>query len=788
MKTHLSGLLSVAAITAVFQSAAAQILDGGLDGTFTPTVNSGGLIYTAIPQPDGSILLGGRFTAVARDSTDLPESRFRIARFFNSGGLDPNYSPNTNGDVYNILVQPDATTFAVGEFDRVNFTSAVSDPTTRIRYRLAKFNSVGAVDQFYAPPLQGTTSIYSLTAAQGGKLLISGRPGFNMLDTDGSVMAESAFAPYRISAQGWAVYGVAMRPDQNFYAYGSFSYLTNYGVNSVYIDRLGQNGRFPVTNTQNQDLQPFNIPGGSMVSNAIHATALLPDGGILIGGIFPGPPGPPVPPGEPLNTLNSTPGFAKLMPEKGAFNNLYAGRLDQAFYDVHKYEDSRPFIDGNVHAIAVQTDGKILIGGSFTKVRSPVVTNGVRRYDTHYGIARLLPNGTLDTTFDAKIQPVPGGNESFVVTGISIQEDGKILITGTFQRFGESVTHYTYQPLIARLMNQGNLATNSLSVSANGSEITWLRGGASPEATEVIFEWRSANSQVWQLVDGIGIGVRTEGGWTRTVTTPIPAFSFVRASARTTGGLYNGSSGMVSKTTAFKVQQVQLSRDPYIPVVADGTSDLGTTGVGTEIDVPFTISNPGSAQLGSISAAVTGPGAEHFTVLLPPASSLAPGDSSPFEVRFKPTSTGTKTGTLIVYSNDPETPQYTVTLTGTAISGIEQFRLTHFGTTSNTGDAADDKDPDGDGLTNFFEYVAGLIPTDRTSTFTCRVDKSGSQPKVVFGPCLNNRNYEVWSSNTLNGDWALAVGTTATVGTQQTFTDSNPSAAKRFYRVKITFP
>ena len=72
-----------------------------------------------------------------------------------------------------------------------------------------------------------------------------------------------------------------------------------------------------------------------------------------------------------------------------------------------------------VRSIIVQPDGKILIGGDFTAV------NGFSR--NH--IARLNDNGTLDS-----FQPVSGSNG--VVGTLTLQPDGKILVGGGFISFG----------------------------------------------------------------------------------------------------------------------------------------------------------------------------------------------------------------------------------------------------------------------------------------------------------------------------------------------------------------
>src|SRR5438045_1217577 len=82
-----------------------------------------------------------------------------------------------------------------------------------------------------------------------------------------------------------------------------------------------------------------------------------------------------------------------------------------------------PNANGAIHAVVVQPDGKILIGGEFTTL-SP---NGGAAVTRNH-IARLNPDGTLDTAFD------PNAND--VVYSIAVQADGKILAGGFFSRIG----------------------------------------------------------------------------------------------------------------------------------------------------------------------------------------------------------------------------------------------------------------------------------------------------------------------------------------------------------------
>jgi fibronectin-binding autotransporter adhesin len=54
-------------------------------------------------------------------------------------------------------------------------------------------------------------------------------------------------------------------------------------------------------------------------------------------------------------------------------------------------------------------------------------------------------------------------------------------------------------------------------------------------------------------------------------------------------------------------------------------------------------------------------------------------------------------------------------LTWTPLSPIEQWRFTHFGVTTGTGNAADNADPDNDGVANLAEFNNGTLPADATS-------------------------------------------------------------------------
>ena len=103
-----------------------------------------------------------------------------------------------------------------------------------------------------------------------------------------------------------------------------------------------------------------------------------------------------------------------------------------------------PNASDEVHAIAVQPDGKILIGGFFGSL-NPGGSGPVTRSK----IARLNADGTLDPGFN------PDANS--VVYAIATQPDGKILIGGNFTTLNPGGSGSVTRNHIARLNADGTL-------------------------------------------------------------------------------------------------------------------------------------------------------------------------------------------------------------------------------------------------------------------------------------------------------------------------------------------
>jgi hypothetical protein len=87
---------------------------------------------------------------------------------------------------------------------------------------------------------------------------------------------------------------------------------------------------------------------------------------------------------------------------------------------------------------------------------------------------------------------------------------------------------------------------------------------------------------------------------------------------------------------------------------------------------------------------------------------------------------------------------------------LESWRLQHFNTSSSTGDAADDADPDHDGLTNFAEFAFGLSPVDRGSNTLPGFTHNGTSITATFPalPGTEDILYTAeWSPTMQPGTW-----------------------------------
>jgi uncharacterized delta-60 repeat protein len=168
------------------------------------------------------------------------------------------------------------------------------------------------------------------------------------------------------------VYAILMVDQRSILVGGSFTHFN--GVPATNLVMLAEDGSVATNFTA----QPS--PGGP-----VYALAAQPGKGVLVGG-------------------------GSISPNSGEVERLnVAGSIDPSFQP--------PAMNGNITAIAVQDDGKILIGGSVTGVGGT----------TQNGIARLASDGPLDTSFHASLT-----NGYSVMVDTVVLQGKQVLVGGAF--------------------------------------------------------------------------------------------------------------------------------------------------------------------------------------------------------------------------------------------------------------------------------------------------------------------------------------------------------------------
>ena len=284
--------------------------DGSRDVAFNLVANS--TVWNFAVQPDGGILAGGFFTNFAGGA------RNRLARLNPDGTLDAAFNPGANDAVRGLVIQRDGRILVGGDF-----TTLGGQP----RGRLGRVDSDGNLDPSFNP--NANAWIRALTVQADDKIIVGGfftniaghaRQRIARLNSDGSI--DPDFNP---GADNW-VRCVVVLPDGNILVAGDFTMIG--GQARSRIARLYPNG----------GLDPTFDPGAN---DRIWSVALDASGKIVVGGAF---------------TRLAGQGcshIARLNPD---------GTLDTTFGS-----GAGPAGLGSllVWATALQSDGKILVGGPF---------------------------------------------------------------------------------------------------------------------------------------------------------------------------------------------------------------------------------------------------------------------------------------------------------------------------------------------------------------------------------------------------------------------------------------
>ena len=333
-------------------------LNGLLDTTFDPGSGANSFITSMLLQTSGQIVIGGGFTSF---NGTLRNS---IARLNSDGSLDGAFDPGfgADGTIWSIQEQPDGKILIAGEFSSFNLTN---------RAFVARLNADGSLDDSFDPGAGPNNIVQTLSLQADGRVVIGG----DFTSVDGVSLNHVA----RLNADGTLdttfdpgfgaddiVYSSAVQSDGRILLGGAFSQVGLLGGKG--IARLNGDGSVDTS---------FDVGVGA--DNVVYKVALQPDGKILVGGIF--------------KSIN--------LSRRISFARLYAdGPVDTTFMDTAYNQFAglvNPYFDPNVNGpnpiydTAVQPDGNIIIGGSFSQVGGGMTREDIR---PRSNVARLIGGAT----------------------------------------------------------------------------------------------------------------------------------------------------------------------------------------------------------------------------------------------------------------------------------------------------------------------------------------------------------------------------------------------------------
>ena len=200
------------------------------------------------------------------------------------------------------------------------------------------------------------------------------------------------------------IYDVVTQPDNSVIIAGQE--ITVGGLEAKVMARLNPDGTPDTAFNTKVATALANLAGGAIA----YSVALQSDGGILLAGGF-------------TDTATSKSVFVIRFAKDGTFDTSFATKIAT--------------LDGGVgltnsRALAVQSDGKILVGGSFEVGQNGMPSSGVVRFNA---------DGTPDAAFNTAVGSRVGGQFMPEVRIIALTAAGKILLGGRYLVDGSEVTN-----------------------------------------------------------------------------------------------------------------------------------------------------------------------------------------------------------------------------------------------------------------------------------------------------------------------------------------------------------
>ncbi|HMS43598.1 MAG TPA: hypothetical protein PKE69_25445, partial [Pyrinomonadaceae bacterium] len=348
--------------------------DGMVDTTFNIT-NSGvsGSVNDIELLANGKILIGGSFGSYNGTS------RQYLAMINSDGSLDNsfNYTPGRVLGVYDLAVQTDGK-IVVGTYTDFSQSNLVPP--------IARLNADATLDSSIQPFMGSAGFVNKVLVQPDGKILVAGfynqvnslfRRNFSRFNLDGTYDASfvnSIFFSDPLSS----VRNLDMQPDGKILVSGGFGdgeRVNPDGSHDVTV-RLGTGNLYDLPDGKliglTDRIQRFSANGGIETEptrfnfgGAPRRAVILPDGKIIVVGTF-------------TEVNFSAP--------RGRIARLNADTTFDTTFDPPGDEANNAIND-----VALQSDGKIIVGGDFTSF------NGNSNYKY---LARLNADGTLDTSFN----------------------------------------------------------------------------------------------------------------------------------------------------------------------------------------------------------------------------------------------------------------------------------------------------------------------------------------------------------------------------------------------------
>ena len=393
-----------------------------------------GQVNAVVVQADGKLIVGGNFSSYNGDA-NAPNDVLRLNA---DGSRDLSFNPGgtgLDGGVNALALQPDGKVVVGGGFGSYNGNAATPNNVMRL-------NADGTYDGGFNTNAVGTDGVvYAVAVQADGKVLVGGR--FFQYNGNSAapdhVLRLTTFGTLDLGFNAGGagpnneVYVLLVQPDQQILVGGRFVDYNGNGAITRRIIRLNTNGSV--------DFTFGNTARGA--DNDVLALALQPNGQILIGGMFTTWHGAPAPDGViRVNTDGNRDIF---------FNNGGSG------------------LNSYPSALAVQPDGKILVGGGFTAY------NGSGAAPDN--LLRLLPNGSLDNGFFGPFNAGGTGPDSYV-QAVAVQADGKIVAGGNFTAYNGNAAA---PDRLLRLNADGSL--NDTAVPATGLTYNWSNGATGATIT-----------------------------------------------------------------------------------------------------------------------------------------------------------------------------------------------------------------------------------------------------------------------------------------------------------------